>query len=129
MNVYVGLASPGVPRCRKSRPIRLLPRLWQRLGGANSHPLMPRASHGGCGPGCAPTAPRRMTGDAARTGPRSRLFPELRRPPSDGGGNALGCDDVAELPAEFRLRRIERADDVEPGVKRSAEAGRVGPAI
>src|SRR5262249_47188663 len=90
---------------------------------------MPRASHGGCGPGCAPTAPRRMTGDAARTGPRSRLFPELRRPPSDGGGNALGCDDVAELPAEFRLRRIERADDVEPGVKRSAEAGRVGPAI
>src|SRR5438067_10405490 len=70
-----------------------------------------------------------MTCGAAPTGPGVALFLELSRSPPDRGGDAFGGDDVAEFLPEFGLGRIERADDVEPGVERGAEAGGVGAAI
>src|SRR5206468_2386766 len=60
---------------------------------------------------------------------RARLFPELGRPPPDGGGDALGGDHFAELLTELGPGRVEWADDVEAGVKRRAEAGGVGAAV
>src|SRR5215472_6313186 len=56
-------------------------------------------------------------------------FPELRGAPSDGGGDALGGDNFAEPLAELGLRRVERPDDVEPGIERGAEAGGIGAAV
>src|SRR5215472_11044296 len=56
-------------------------------------------------------------------------FPELRRAPSDGGGDALGGDNFAEPLAEFGPGRVERADDIEAGIKRGAEAGGIGAAV
>ena len=64
-----------------------------------------------------------MTCGTARTHPGVALFLELSRSPPDRGGDAFGGDDVAEFLAEFGLGRVERADDVEPGVERGAEAG------
>src|SRR5947207_3334975 len=61
--------------------------------------------------------------------PRNTLFLELSRSPSDRGGDAFGGDEVAEFLAEFGLGRVERADDVEPGIQRGAEAGGVGAAV
>ena len=57
------------------------------------------------------------------------LFLELGGTPADGGGNALGGDDVAEFDAEFSVRRIERADDVESDIKRRAEVCSVSGAV
>src|SRR5689334_16977742 len=71
----------------------------------------------------------RTVADPMVARPRSTLFLELSRSPSDRGGDAFGGDDVAEFLAEFGLRRVERADDVEPGVERGAEAGGVGAAV
>src|SRR5947209_19822767 len=70
-----------------------------------------------------------MTCGAARTVPRVALFLELSRSPPDRGGDAFGGDDVAEFLAEFGLGRVERADDVQPGVERGAETGGVGAAV
>src|SRR5207245_10694970 len=57
------------------------------------------------------------------------LLPELRGPPPHCGRNSLGGDEFTELGSEFGLRRVERADDVEPGIKGCAETCGVGAAI
>jgi hypothetical protein len=44
-------------------------------------------------------------------------------------GGKLGGDDVAEFDAELGARRVERSDDVEPGIKRRAEPGGVSGAV
>src|SRR5215470_12833478 len=73
-------------------------------------------------------AARAWSGSAS-TRLRIVSFPELRGAPTDGGGDALGSDDFAEPLAELGPRRVERAEDVEPGIKRGAEAGGVGAAV
>ena len=60
---------------------------------------------------------------------KRRLLAKLCGAPSDGGGDALAGDDLAETLAEFGLGRVERADDIEPGVECRAEAGGIGAAI
>ena len=57
------------------------------------------------------------------------LFLQLRRPPLNSGRDALRRDDLPKLGAELSLGRIERTDDVEPGVERGAEPGGVSAAI
>jgi hypothetical protein len=57
------------------------------------------------------------------------LLSELRRAPPDRGRHALAGDDIAEFGAELGLGRIERADDIEPGMECGAEAGGVSAAI
>jgi hypothetical protein len=49
------------------------------------------------------------------------LFLELCRPSPYRGRDALGGDHFTELSSEFRLCRVKRADNVEPGVNRGAE--------
>ena len=60
---------------------------------------------------------------------RRFLFLELRRPPPYCGRDAFRGDHFTELRPEFRLGRVKRADDVEPGINRSAETRGVGAAI
>src|SRR5260370_29202331 len=60
---------------------------------------------------------------------RRFLFLELRRPPPYCGRDAFGGDHFTELRPEFRLRLVKRADDVEPGINRSAETPGVGAAV
>ena len=57
------------------------------------------------------------------------LLLELCGAPADRRRNTLGGNDLAEFPAEFGVGRVERADCVEPGVKRGAKPGGVGAAV
>jgi hypothetical protein len=72
-----------------------------------------------------PDGPVPLQPQAAERG----LFPELCRPPSDRGGYAFGRDHFAKFLTELGPGRVERADDVEPGVKGGAEAGGIGATI
>ncbi len=55
------------------------------------------------------------------------LFLELRGAPADGGGDALGGDDLAEALAELGLGRIERRDDVEADMDAVGETEKCHP--
>src|SRR5207245_9038507 len=93
----------------------------------------------GEGGGAAPEASQsHLTLPALRAGPlplprkqaaERGLLPELGRPPSYCGRDALGGDDFTELGSDFGLGRVELAADVESGVERGAKACSVGGAV